>query len=91
MSVFFLIIVLVLFLGPLRRPFLRNARFTIPATVGFFTGFGIIIMAARASGVLRGEVVLLGLLAAIVFACLFGEELKKLCDRVFGPKQQRRD
>ena len=35
----FLVAVALLFLGPLRRPFFSNRRFTIPLTLSAITGF----------------------------------------------------
>lgn len=89
MSVFFLIVLLILLLGPLRRSLLRHARFTVPAMIAFPVSFAIIYASATAGGAPSQAVVLFALPAAFLFACLFGAEIKRWCDRVFGPRQQQ--
>ena len=89
MKVLLLIVFSVLFLGPLRRPLLRTARFSIPAMVGFVIGLGIVLFATHGLGVPSGVIILIGPLAGLVMACLFGAEIKKWCEQVFGPRQQR--
>lgn len=91
MNVFILIVIIVFLLGPLRRPLLRSARFTIPAMVGFLVCFAIIVASATMGGAPSEVAVLFGLPAAFLFACLFGAEIKKWCDRVFGPRQQQQE
>ena len=90
MKVLLLIVFSVLFLGPLRRPLLRTARFSIPAMVGFVIGLGIVLFATCGLGVPSGVIILIGTLAGLVMACLFGAEIKRWCDQVFGPRQQQR-
>lgn len=85
MSVFLLIVVIVLLVGPLRRPLLRNARFTVPALLIFLVSFAVIVASATMGGAPSQLAVLFGLPAA----CLFGAEIKKWCDRIFGPRQQQ--
>lgn len=93
MSVFFLIVLSILLLGPLRRPLLRpclrHARFTVPAMIAFPVSFAIIYASATAGGAPSQAVVLFALPAAFLFACLFGAEIKRWYDRVFGPRQQQ--
>lgn len=91
MGIVILIIVIVLFLGPLRRPYLRNGRFTIPATIGLFIGLGIGGVVAQLAGLPPGLAGLVGLVTGIGLACSFGEGFKKWCDRVFGRREQDRD
>ena len=91
MKVLLLIVSLVLFFGPLRRPLFGNgrARFSIPAMVGFIIGLGIVFFATCGLGVPSGVIILIGPLAGLVMACLFGAEIKRWCDQVFGPRQQQ--
>ena len=88
-SVLLLIVLIVLFLGPLRSPLFRNWRFTVPATVGFVFGFGVGIFAARMARLPDAAVGLVGLTVAIGLACSLGGALKGWCDKVFGPRQQQ--
>lgn len=89
MGVFLLIVLIVLLIGPLRRPLLHNARFSIPFIVGFLACFAAVFVSATMAGAPPQAVVLFGLPAAFLFACLFGAEIKKWCDGVFGPGQHQ--
>jgi len=87
-----IIVAVVLFLGPLRRPYFRNARFTIPATFGGLAGF----LLARYV-VLQNNMPLPVMNAVLPLAVGFGmawgtgETAKQWCDRVFGPRERRRE
>lgn len=89
MSVFFLIVLIVLFLSPLRRPFFHHWRFTVPATVGFIIGFGVGVFAARMARLPDAAAGLVGLVVAIGLACSLGGAFKGWCDRILGPRQQQ--
>ena len=91
MRIVFLIIVIVLFVGPLRRPFLRHGRFTIPAMIGLFIGSGIggaVAILASLPPELGG---LVGIVTGIGLGCSLGEGFKNWCDRIFGRREQDRD
>lgn len=91
MSVLFLILLLVLFTGPFRRPLFGNgrARFSIPALFGFAASFAVIVVSATMAGVPPRMAALFGLLAAFLFAGLFAAEIGGWCNRVFGPRHQQ--
>jgi hypothetical protein len=89
MSIVFLIIVIVLFVGPLRRPFLRHGRFTIPCMIGIFIGLGIGAAVALLAGLPEGLAGLVGIVTGIGLGCSLGEGFKNWCDRIFGIKEQK--
>ncbi len=88
MRILLLLLAVVLLAGPLRRPYLRNARFTLPATVGGIVGLsigGLLASAIPASPVSA----LLPLVIGGALAICFGQSAKQWCDQVFGRKQKR--
>ena len=94
MSVLLLIILVVLSVGPLRRPFLRHARFTVPAAI--FTPIGAVLGAILA-GMVGAPPALVLLFAAVVgigLGASAGEACKNYFDRVLGrverPDDRRR-
>jgi len=91
MSTLFLIFLLLLILGPLRRPYFGRARFTIPATIGLLVGLGIAAYVARAAGLPPLVAILLMLAIAGALSTSMGRASKEWLDRVFGPKEHRRD
>lgn len=91
METLVLIVVIILFLGPLRRPFLRHSRFTIPFTIGLFIGFGVGGLLAEAAGLPPELAAFVGLVMGIGFGCSLGETISNWCQRVFGRKEQDRD
>jgi len=92
MKLLLLIVSLVLFFGPLRRPLFGNgrARFSIPALFGFLVCFVAIVVSATMAGVPPQMAILFGVPAAFLFAALFTAEISRWCNRVFGPRQQQR-
>lgn len=89
MSVFFLIVLIVLFLGPLRSPFFRHWRFTVPAAVGFVFGLGVGVFAAKMARLPDAAAGLVGLVVATGLAFSFGGAFKGWCDKVLGQGQQQ--
>lgn len=86
MKILLLLLLLALFLGPLRRPYLRNARFSIPATVGAAGGLVLgFYLVGRA-----GAPPFLALVLAAALGVSFGEAVAGWCDKVFGPREGRR-
>jgi 4-hydroxybenzoate polyprenyltransferase len=84
MLVFFLVIALLL--GPLRRPVLKHARFTIPAIAGGVVGFLLGSYVATMAGLPPPLAALLSLVAAGALALNLGEASKDWFDRTFGKK-----
>lgn len=91
METLVLIVVIIFFLGPLRRPFCRHGRFTIPFTVGLFIGFGVGGLLAQAAGLPPELAALVGLVMGISLGSSLGQGFKNWCDGVFGKKEQDRD
>lgn len=83
-----LIIILLLLAGPLRRPYLRHAAFTVPATVGGIAGFlfGMFVMAL--AGTPAPFSLLIPLAMAVGAALGLGESVKAWRDRTF-PREER--
>jgi len=91
MRILLLFLALALLLGPLRRPYLRHARFTFPATIGAIIGFAIGAFIAARAGLPSPLGGLLALVAAGALALHAGEAAKTWVDRVFGPKEKGRE
>lgn len=89
MRILFIIILVALFVGPFRRPFLRYASFTIPATLGALAGLGIGIYVATKAGVVAPMSFLLPLAIALVMGFSLGEAGKNWCDQTFGKDKKR--
>ena len=85
MSTLVLIVLAILAVGPLRRPFLRHARFTVPATICFMLGAGIIGTLAEIVGLSDPIVVLMAMVGGVGLALWIGEKSKDYFDRIFGP------
>jgi len=73
-----LAIIALLFLGPLRRPFLSNWRFTIPLTVGAAVGFSLAILYVR-----HGAPWFFLLVGPTLGMCLIGGAIKESFDKFF--------
>jgi len=87
-----IIVAVLLFLGPLRRPYFRNARFTIPATFGALAGYllarHVVVQNNMPTPVMNA---VLPLAIAAAMALGVGETAKEWCDRVFGRRERRRE
>ena len=82
-----LIVLLELFLGPLRRPYLRHARYTVPATIGALLGLGIGSYVGRRASMPPPHTAVLAMVMAIGLATSFGQAFKSWYDHTFGPKK----
>lgn len=80
------LVVIALFVGPLRRPILRDARFTIPAIAGGIAGLLLGSFLATMAGLPPPLAGLVSLVAAGALALNLGEASKDWFDRVFGKK-----
>ena len=87
----FLVLAAVLLLGPLRRPYLRNIFFTVPATAGALAGYA----AGRLIVGLATTPPLIALLLPWVLAFGLGISLGEFCkswrDRTFGSRRENRN
>ena len=88
MRILLVVIVVVLLLGPFRRPYLRHARFSIPATIGCLAGLGLGMSLAAKSGLPPVAATLLMFSLAFGFAIGGGEAVKNWCDKVFGKREK---
>jgi hypothetical protein len=86
-----LILTAVLLLGPLRRPYLRHAAYTLPFTAGFigFFLFGIYVMGL--AGVSAPYSFLIPAAMGIGAALGLGERCKAWRDETFGSRRENRD
>jgi peptidoglycan/LPS O-acetylase OafA/YrhL len=91
MKLLLLLLVVALLLGPLRRLYLRHARFTIPATIGGLVGLILGAFIAAQAGLPSPLGGLLAMVAAGALAVHAGESCKAWCDRVLGPKEKKSD
>ena len=73
-----LVAVVLLFLGPLRRPFFSNWRFTIPLTIGAIAGFFLVVLF-----VCFGEPPFMLLVGPVLGMFIIGSALKDSFDRFF--------
>jgi len=85
------ILLVILFIGPLRRPYLRHARFTIPATIGFLLGTAVGAVTAELAGLPPFAGAVLAWALSIGLAASLGGAFKGWCDRTFGPKEDPHD
>jgi hypothetical protein len=83
-----LLVIVVLLFGPFRRPYLRHARFSIPATIGCLAGLWLGMSLAAKSGLPPIAAALLTCALAIGFAIGGGEAVKNWCDRLFGKTEK---
>jgi hypothetical protein len=85
-----LVLSAVLLLGPLRRPYLRHAIFTVPATVGAIAGYaaGNFVVGLATTPPLIA--LLLPWVLAFGLGISLGEFCKAWCDQTFGERNQRR-
>jgi heme O synthase-like polyprenyltransferase len=86
MTLIFFVLLAILVIGPLRRPYLRFSRFTVPATAGAIAGFvfGSIVMAlARVPGPFA---LLIPVVMAIGMGLGCGESFNNWCDKTFDDK-----
>ena len=86
MTLIFFALLAILVIGPLRRPYLRFSRFTVPATAGAIAGlvFGGYVMAlARVPGPFA---LLIPLVMAIGMGLGCAESFKSWCDKNFDEK-----
>ena len=91
MKILLLILVLVLLLGPFRRPFLRRARFTIPATVAGLAAYALGSWVVARSGVQHPVAALIPFAMAAGAAIGAGEAAKRWCDETFGKQERDHD
>ena len=87
MSTFLVIGLLILLVGPLRRPFLRHARFTVPAFLVNGIGAGIAGTLAQIAGLPLLLASLVAIVVGLSLGLTAGEAYKKWCDRIFGPAE----
>jgi len=86
-----LFIAFMLTIGPLRRPILRRAGFTIPAIAGGVVG---LVLGSALAAYVRlppGMAGVVALLGAGAMAMYLGEAFKGWFDRVFGPRKDSHD
>ena len=89
MRLLLVIFVIALLVGPLRRPLLRRATFTIPAIAGTIVGLGLGMFVAARAGIPGPMAALLGLGAAAAMGVSLGEAFKNWFDRTFGGSPPR--
>jgi len=82
-----ILLLLALVLGPLRRPLLRHARFTVPAIIGGILGLALGCFLATRAGLPPLFAALLVLVVAGALAMHLGEACKNYIDRIFGPRK----
>ena len=83
-----LILLALLLIGPLRRPYLRRARFTVPATIGAIVAFAVGMCVMTLAGVPPPLSFLIPLAMAAGAALGLGESCKTWCDRTFGERNR---
>lgn len=83
--------ILLLVLGPFRRPLARNIRFVLPATLGALLGLGVGRYVTRYSGVSPTTSVVLCVVLALCIGASFGQAAKTWLDQVLERKEQDRD
>jgi quinol-cytochrome oxidoreductase complex cytochrome b subunit len=83
-----LILLALLLIGPLRRPYLRRARFTVPATIGAIVAFAVGMCVMTLAGVPPPLSFLIPLAMAAGAALGLGESCKVWCDRTFGERNR---
>jgi hypothetical protein len=91
MTTVILIVLGLLLLGPLRRTFVRNARFTVAASVGAVAGYiaGAYVMTLAAVPAPLSFLIPTAMAAGAGLG--FGESCKAWCDRVLGPREPPHD
>lgn len=77
-KIIFFVAVVLFFLGPLRRPFFSNWRFTIPLTIGALVGFFSAFLFVR-----YGAPPFFLLIGPILGMSIIGGELKDSFDKFF--------
>jgi 4-hydroxybenzoate polyprenyltransferase len=82
-----LIALIILFLGPWRRPFLRHWRVTVPMALGLGLGLGIAGYVALKAGLSPLMTILLAISIAGSLAVSFGEVCKDWFDRYLPKKE----
>jgi len=87
MKTLLLLLIIALLLGPLRRPYLRHARFTVAATLGGLAGLALGGFLAAKAGLGSPFGGLLAIVLAAALAVNIGQACKEWFDRVFGPKE----
>jgi len=85
-----MILTAVLLLGPLRRPYLRHAAYTLPFTAGFIGAFLFGSYVMGLAGVSAPYSFLIPAAMGIGAALGLGERCKAWCDQTFGGRNQRR-
>jgi hypothetical protein len=90
MMTLIVILAVLLLIGPLRRPYLRHAVFSVPATLGgiicYFVGAHVMALA----GVAPPFSTLIPLAMGIGGAMGFGESVKAWCDKTFRKNEEHR-
>ena len=84
MSVLMIAAAILLVFGPLRKPYLHAARFTIPATLGGIGGFLLGVHIVSSFSVAPPLSRFMPLMMAIGVGMGLGEGVKAWCDQTFG-------
>jgi len=83
-----LILLTLLLIGPIRRPYLRHARLLVPATIGAVVAFAVGMGVMTLAGVQPPLSFLIPLAMAAGAALGLGESCKVWCDRTFGERNR---
>lgn len=86
----FLILLMIILLGPLRRPYLRHGRYTIPATAGLIVGLIVGSYVMSLAGVSGLMALAIPIAMALGLAGLWGQTAKGWSDRTFGERNRPR-
>jgi hypothetical protein len=82
MRTFFFVLVVLLLLGPLRRPFFRNWRFNVPASAG-----ALVAWVVMSSGMSPSDPRWMPLVGAVLVGLGAGAAGKQWFDEVFGEEK----
>jgi len=91
MKLLALLLFLAVLLGPLRRPFFRNARFTVPAAVAAVAGLAVGSVLVAKAGLSGLAALLVPFAIACSLASAFGKAFKGWCNEVFGEEGRHND